>query len=146
MLFNERATDALSERPKCNVCKPFGAQPAIADGKTNYGPWGYLCAEHFRKYGSGLGMGRGQILLCGDEHDTELIATYLGVVSPPGSMDAHAHGCVCWTKANAFGRGAGTVETRGMLRPTYHFNSDCPLHGAGDWIDKNAEAARAADV
>lgn len=33
------------------------------DGKTQGGPWAYMCEECFDHYGVGLGTGRGQRLL-----------------------------------------------------------------------------------
>lgn len=45
--------------PKCDFC----SKPASYDGKTAMGPWAYMCDTHFRMYGVGLGLGRGQKLL-----------------------------------------------------------------------------------
>jgi hypothetical protein len=72
MLFNNRATDVLRERPRCDIC----GKEAAVDGRTRMGPWGYLCAGCFAMEGVGLGMGRGQVLLCGDALDSELIRQY----------------------------------------------------------------------
>jgi hypothetical protein len=36
------------------------ATPATVDGKTIMGPWAYMCDEHHKAYGCGLGTGRGQ--------------------------------------------------------------------------------------
>lgn len=35
---------------------------AMYDAKTSAGPWAYMCEEHFKKYGIGLGLGKGQKL------------------------------------------------------------------------------------
>ena len=79
MLFSGKATDALDARPSCDICKQAivpQTTPAIADGKTTQGPWGYLCARHFDQMGVGLGEGRGQVLICGDELDFDLLQRF----------------------------------------------------------------------
>ncbi|MDA4132375.1 MAG: hypothetical protein OK454_04525 [Thaumarchaeota archaeon] len=73
MKFDGRATDALTERPACDLC----GEPAIVDGATQGGPWGYLCAAHFGERGVGLGLGLGQILLCQDDFDPVLIGALM---------------------------------------------------------------------
>jgi hypothetical protein len=35
-------------------------QTEFIDGKTTFGPWAYMTPESFKKYGIGLGQGRGQ--------------------------------------------------------------------------------------
>jgi hypothetical protein len=60
MKYDDTATDVLTERPPCDICKE---RPAYADGKTRMGPWAYMCAPCFETYGVGLGMGRGQRIL-----------------------------------------------------------------------------------
>lgn len=47
----------LTERP-CDFC----GDAAEFDGRTVYGPWAYMCAYHFNKVGTGLGVGSGQPL------------------------------------------------------------------------------------
>lgn len=37
--------------------------PAAYDGKTNSGPWAYMCETCFYIHGVGLGTGRGQRLV-----------------------------------------------------------------------------------
>jgi len=51
--------------PMCDFpCKGVNvAHPAQYDGATMMGPWGYMCETAFRKYGLGLGTGRGQRLV-----------------------------------------------------------------------------------
>ncbi len=55
--------------PKCDVCVHHERRPeaeakvAKYDGKTKMGPWAYMCDSHFRRYGIGLGLGRGQALI-----------------------------------------------------------------------------------
>jgi len=51
-------------RPKCDFCE----QQALVDGKTVFGPWANLCYAHFKTYGVGLGLGRGQVLLTDEEN------------------------------------------------------------------------------
>lgn len=50
----------------CDFCTSSGYSPprtAIVDGRTLSGPWGYMCREHYRLHGVGLGTGRGQVLI-----------------------------------------------------------------------------------
>lgn len=49
----------VTEIPNCDFCQA----EAHVDGKTLMGPWAYMCKEHYRQYGVGLGMGRGQVLV-----------------------------------------------------------------------------------
>jgi hypothetical protein len=64
MKYDNTATDALTERPDCDLCAAEGRKrPAAIDGATTMGPWAYLCIEHYDRYGVGLGMGKGQRLL-----------------------------------------------------------------------------------
>lgn len=53
--------------PDCDLCQLIVGprSPAAYDGKTTlgHGPWAYMCEEHFRDFGVGLGTGRGQRLL-----------------------------------------------------------------------------------
>lgn len=43
----------------CDLChQPFGNK--MIDGKTRFGPWGNMCPSCYKKYGVGLGLGRGQ--------------------------------------------------------------------------------------
>lgn len=47
--------------PKCDMCKD--GTLARYDGKTKFGPWANMCANHFDFHGVGLGTGRGQELI-----------------------------------------------------------------------------------
>lgn len=76
MLYNGCATDALDKRPTCNMC----SHEAIADAKTKMGPWAYLCTIHYLEHADGLGEGRGQYLLCGDDAD-EILIRLLGMAA-----------------------------------------------------------------
>ena len=49
----------VAQIPNCDLC----GQPAQFDAKIVFGPWAFLCPEHFRKLGVGLGLGRGQKLI-----------------------------------------------------------------------------------
>lgn len=52
--------------PACDLCKAHGCEPvqlAAYDGATTVGPWAYMCEDHFRVFGVGLGTGAGQRLV-----------------------------------------------------------------------------------
>lgn len=49
----------MTSMPNCDFC---GA-PAAYDGKTDMGPWAYMCEDDFQKHGTGLGLGSGQRLV-----------------------------------------------------------------------------------
>ena len=50
--------------PLCDLCMLEDKKgQAQYDGKTIHGPWAYMCEEHFKIYGVGLGLGRGQRLI-----------------------------------------------------------------------------------
>lgn len=55
------------ELPKCGFCRTEDhvQVDATYDGATTYGPWAYMCENHFQKYGVGLGVGAGQMLVLG---------------------------------------------------------------------------------
>jgi hypothetical protein len=60
---------AVAELPDCNfVHGTREPEPALYDGATIHGPWAFMCEEHFRLYGLGLGMGKGQRLTVRDAH------------------------------------------------------------------------------
>lgn len=53
--------------PNCDIknaliCKD-GPHKAEYDGKTQMGPWAYMCAAAFDKVGVGTGVGKGQRLI-----------------------------------------------------------------------------------
>ena len=52
--------DAL---PECHFCGHERPKRATVDGKTQMGPWAYMCDRHFEELGVGLGLGRGQRLV-----------------------------------------------------------------------------------
>lgn len=49
----------VSRDEKCDFC----GKPATHDGKTKMGPWAYMCDDHFKRYGVGTGLGKGQQLV-----------------------------------------------------------------------------------
>ncbi|MEK6832674.1 MAG: hypothetical protein AABY32_01390 [Nanoarchaeota archaeon] len=50
--------------PKCDFCRENNVDTdAIYDGKTTMGCWGNMCEKHFKQYGVGLGLGKGQKLV-----------------------------------------------------------------------------------
>jgi len=58
--MQKNSTEAtVSEMPRCSFCH----QMAEYDGKTNQGPWAYMCDTHFKILGCGLGLGKGQKLV-----------------------------------------------------------------------------------
>ena len=63
----------LTELPACDICLSNGDAlvPARYDGKTTSGPWAFMCGTHFALHGVGLGTGRGQRLLVGEEDEDD---------------------------------------------------------------------------
>lgn len=55
----------VEKLPMCDFCRlEDGVEnPALYDGRTIYGRWSYMCQKHFEKYGTGLGLGKGQKLV-----------------------------------------------------------------------------------
>ena len=49
----------VTSYPQCDFC----TREARYDGKTRMGPWANMCEFHFKLYGLGLGVGRGQQLV-----------------------------------------------------------------------------------
>ena len=50
--------------PPCDFCKEDGEdRPAEYNARTVSGYWAYLCLAHYRGYGVGLGLGKGQKLI-----------------------------------------------------------------------------------
>lgn len=49
----------VAQIPRCDLCQ----EQAAYDGKTQDGPWAYMCEQHFSQIGIGLGLGRGQRLV-----------------------------------------------------------------------------------
>ena len=59
----------------CNFCESEGAteiKNAQYDAKTRFGPWAYMCEQHWQEHGLGkLGTGFGQELIWKEEKDAE---------------------------------------------------------------------------
>lgn len=56
----------VRELPNCDFCTQQGVVKAASyDGKTSMGPWANMCTTHYRQYGTGLGLGKGQKLVKG---------------------------------------------------------------------------------
>lgn len=59
----------------CNFCESEGAEeikPAQYDAKTDFGPWAYMCEDHWNTRGLGrLGTGFGQKLVWKEEENAE---------------------------------------------------------------------------
>lgn len=56
------------EEPKCDICPARGTNyRAVVDGRMHNGAWAFMCKDHFRENGIGLGMGKGQVLLYSEE-------------------------------------------------------------------------------
>jgi len=53
----------VSTRPRCDFC----GEVARVDGKTRLGCWAYMCPAHYRAFGVGLGLGKGQVLVTQEE-------------------------------------------------------------------------------
>ena len=61
----------VPELPQCDFCKQNPLvmyQEAHYDFRTKSGHWAYGCREHFKRFGVGLGLGRGQELVLTDEN------------------------------------------------------------------------------
>jgi len=59
----------VAKLPQCDFCKQDPTilyQEAIVDGRTKMGPWAFMCRDCFKKFGTGLGLGRGQKLVTGN--------------------------------------------------------------------------------
>ncbi len=64
---NKADTEVVVDKyPPCDFCNQHEPsiiyQAAHYDGNTDFG-WAYMCDEHFKIYGKGLGLGKGQKLL-----------------------------------------------------------------------------------
>lgn len=59
MATSEDKKEWLGLISTCNMCGSIIANTFI-DGKTKKGYWAIMCPECFKKYGIGLGTGKGQ--------------------------------------------------------------------------------------
>lgn len=63
-------TAYVASLPECDIHKHelmIEGVPASYDGKTKHGPWAMMCQSCFEQNGIGLGTGRGQRLIVGEE-------------------------------------------------------------------------------
>jgi hypothetical protein len=64
---NNHSETIVSEYPRCDFCKNSELHNANVeahyDAKTVMGPWANMCDKHFKFYGIGLGLGKGQKLI-----------------------------------------------------------------------------------
>lgn len=45
----------------CDICgRSLTLFPTFIDGQTKFGVWGLICPECYRRFGVGLGLGKGQ--------------------------------------------------------------------------------------
>lgn len=68
--MNDHKTVEVDTLPNCDFCDservfaPYVKFPkAEFDGRTITGAWANMCPKHFREYGVGLGLGKGQKLI-----------------------------------------------------------------------------------
>lgn len=47
--------------PLCDFCR--NGTLARFDGSTIFGTWAYMCPKHMKRFGKGLGLGMGQMLI-----------------------------------------------------------------------------------
>ena len=61
--MNNHTSVIVPELPECDFCSMDGlSRPAKYDGRTTMGSWGNMCQVHFYRWGTGLGLGKGQEL------------------------------------------------------------------------------------
>ena len=83
----------IAKLPDCQICEVEDLQteiPAEYDGKTIMGPWANMCAAHFASHGVGLGTGKGQKLIVGENQTlskTEIAARVQQAVTDGASFD-----------------------------------------------------------
>lgn len=62
--WNKGTYTEVPHLPNCDVCATRNeTHIAKYDSKTKSGKWAFLCPMHFEMYGSGLGYGKGQMLI-----------------------------------------------------------------------------------
>ena len=65
-------TARVTQFPKCDLCKDSDIftppEDAQYDGRTRSGIWAFMCARHFETDGTGLGLGKGQLLITESPH------------------------------------------------------------------------------
>lgn len=53
----------VKEIPQCQFC----GESAKVDGMTKMGCWAFMCKNCFKLYGVGLGLGKGQEMIKGEQ-------------------------------------------------------------------------------
>jgi hypothetical protein len=69
--------------PRCDFCRKI----ALYDGKTHMGLWAYMCEDHFRLYGAGIGPEKGQVLVLANPR-SDLLPAPDGVFAIAGQVCA----------------------------------------------------------
>lgn len=63
MAGNGRETVWTGDHPPCDIHLQRGERVrGYADGRTVFGPWAVMCRECFGRYGTGTGIGNGQVI------------------------------------------------------------------------------------
>ncbi len=79
---------AFTILPRCDFCRKV----AFYDGKTGMGIWAYMCEEHFKLYGTGIGPGKGRVLALVDP-GSELVTEPGRPFAVAGQVGALLHKC-----------------------------------------------------
>jgi hypothetical protein len=66
-MTRDHTATLVARIPPCDMDAEHG--PALVDGRTGFGPWAFMCAACFAKYGVGLGLGQGQRLVLRQARD-----------------------------------------------------------------------------
>lgn len=62
--MNKHTEVEVAELPICDLCKSnLEEKLAEYDSKLKNGVWANVCEYHFKKFGTGLGLGNGQKLI-----------------------------------------------------------------------------------
>lgn len=79
----------VEKLPKCDFCE----ETAAYDGRTKMGPWAYMCELHFKAYGVGLGVGRGQKLKLRSDSFASCVITEAGEKPSPEDIKKATKTC-----------------------------------------------------
>lgn len=67
----------VTKYPSCYFCRMGGKKElAKYDGRTKSGESAYMCAQHFKEHGVGLGTGRGQKLILYKEKQCSILPNH----------------------------------------------------------------------
>ena len=62
--MNDHTSTIIDEPKYCDFCNDGDAKVKAAyDAQTEMGSWAFMCEEHYKRYGVGLGLGVGQRLI-----------------------------------------------------------------------------------